>query len=377
MPIKESVSRFLRDTSDKISHLPYIYRKLFLFSPLTSFRFYAARKVEFNELQDEFSRWQKGSQGMVAMIGELGSGKTTILNMAKSKIFKSLPTIHMDFDQSVSNEKELCIFLADHFDSKKSETLKELQKTILSKSTKIVCLLENINLLFPKTVFGMELLEQLMGFMMQTQTQIFWVTTCSTYSWYYLRKTLHAEQYFQHIIQLGEFSNGDIKSIIMNRHRLSGFDLIFESNGNVVQNKKLKKLQSEDHRQEFLNKQYFHKLNQISAGNVSVAMLYWLRSIISIQDDRVILNASIDFEYEFLKDLSQFELFTLASIINFDSISVSDHAHLFNQTAEQSELQLIQMRRYGILFEENAKYMIHPFLYRHLVEFLKSKNILH
>ena len=106
-------------------------------------------------------------------------------------------------------------------------------------------------------------------------------------------------------------------------------------------------------------------------------MLYWLRSIISIQDDRVILNASIDFEYEFLKNLSQFELFTLASIINYDSISVSDHAHLFNQTTDQSELQLNQMRRYGILLEENAKYMIHPFLYRHLVEFLKSKNILH
>jgi hypothetical protein len=128
---------------------------------------------------------------------------------------------------------------------------------------------------------GMELLEQLMGFMMQTQTQIFWVVTCSTYSWYYLRKTIHSEQYFQRIIKLGEFSNGDIKSIIMNRHRLSGFDLVFESNGNIADNKKLKKLQTEDHRQDFLNKQYFHKLNQISAGNVSVAMLYWLRSIIS------------------------------------------------------------------------------------------------
>lgn len=192
-----------------------------------------------------------------------------------------------------------------------------------------------------------------------------------------MRKTIRAEKYFQRLIYLGEFSNGDIKSIIMNRHRLSGYDLLFESNGYLAQTKKLSKNQSEDHRQEMLDKQYFSKLNEISAGNVSVAMLYWLRSINSIQDDKVVLNPSIDFDYDFLNNLSQTELFTLAAIVNFDCISISDHAHLFNQSVDHSDLHLNQMRRYGILIEENNKYLIHPFLYRHLVELLKSKNILH
>ena len=375
-PIKDSVARFLRETTDKIAQLPYIYRKLFLFSPLTSFRFYAARKTEYDELRNEFSRWEQNKRGMVAMIGELGSGKTTILNMAKSKIFKSIPTIHMTADDTLMNEKELCQFLSKDLNTKNVETLKALQQSVLASSSSIVCLLENLNLLFPKTVRGMELLEQLMGFMMQTQSRIFWVVTCSSYSWHYLRKTVRAEQYFQRIIMLGEFSNGDIRTIILNRHRLSGFDLLFESNGNNAQNKKLKKLQKED-RQEFLSKQYFQKLNEISAGNVSVAMLYWLRSIVSIQDDTVVLNTSLEFKYDFLQNLSQFELFTLAAIINFDSISVADHAHLFNQSEEQSGLQLNQMLRYGILLEENSTYLIHPFLYRHLVALLKSKNILH
>ena len=377
IPVQDSVSRFLRETSDKISQLPYIYRKLFLFSPLTSSRFYSARKAEFKDLREEFSRWHNGEPGMIALIGEMGSGKTTLLNMAKNEIFEPLSTIYMDTEETVTDEKELCTFLANHFGSRKTNSLKSLRQTVENKSTQMVCILENLNLLFAKSVTGMNLLEQLLGFMIQTQTQIFWVVTCSSYSWQYLRKTIKAEKYFQRIINLGEFSNGDIKAIIVNRHRLSGYDLLFESNGNLVQNKKLNKLQSEDHRQDFLNKQYFHKLNKISTGNVSVAMLYWLRSINAIQDDKVVLNASIDFDYEFLKNLSQIELFTLAAIVNFEKISVSDHAHLFNQSVDQSDLHLNQMCRYGILVQENDKYLIHPFLYRHLVELLKSKNILH
>ena len=295
IPVQDSVSRFLRETSDKISQLPYIYRKLFLFSPLTSSRFYSARKAEFKDLREEFSRWHNGEPGMIALIGEMGSGKTTLLNMAKNEIFEPLSTIYMDTEETVTDEKELCTFLANHFGSRKTNSLKSLRQAVENKSTQMVCILENLNLLFAKSVTGMNLLEQLLGFMIQTQTQIFWVVTCSSYSWQYLRKTIKAEKYFQRIINLGEFSNGDIKAIIVNRHRLSGYDLLFESNGNLVQNKKLNKLQSEDHRQDFLNKQYFHKLNKISTGNVSVAMLYWLRSINAIQDDKVVLNASIDF----------------------------------------------------------------------------------
>ncbi len=375
--IQDSVSRFLRETTDKISQLPYIYRKLFLFSPLTSSRFYSARRFEFDALHEEFDRWNNDAAGMVALIGELGSGKTTLLNMAKEEIFKPLPVIHMNSQNTLLNEEELSNFLARHFKMKKMPLLKDLIRALANKPKLRICILENLNLLFTKSVRGMELMEQLMGFMIQTQQHIFWVVTCSSYSWQYLRKTIKAEKYFHRLITLGEFSNGDIKAIIMNRHRLSGYDLMFESNGNLIQNKKLKKIQSEDHRQEFLNKQYFHKLNEISAGNVSVAMLYWLRSINSIQDDRVVLGASIDFNYEFLKDLSQTELFTLAAIVNFDKISITDHAHIFNQSVEQSDLHLNQMRRYGILVEQDEKYLIHPFLYRHLVELLKSKNILH
>jgi GTPase SAR1 family protein len=375
--IQESVYKFLSETSDKISRLPYIYRKLFLFSPLTSARFYSAREKEVTALKDEYQNWINGKPGMVALVGELGSGKTTLLNMAKQNIFQADSWYHIDAISNVYNESEVNNLLAHKLDLNQTDSFDTLIQSIKKRKKRSVCILENLNFLFPKSVTGLELLESLMGFMVQTQDKIFWIITCSSYSWQYLKKTVRVEKYFHQVISLDAFSNGTIKSIIMNRHRLSGYDLLFESNGNHLHDRKLKKIKNEDHRQNYLKEQYFHFLNTISSGNISVAMLYWLRSIQSIEDDKVILNSAIDFDYDFLDSLTESELFTLASIINYEKLTVTDHATIFKQSVEQSRLNLNQMCRYGLLQEFDNYYHVHPFLYRHLVELLKSKNILH
>jgi len=234
---------------------------------------------------------------------------------------------------------------------------------------------ENLNNLFEKTVNGLELLERFLNVILQTQKNVFWVITCSSYSWQYLRKTVSIEKYFRQVITLGAFSNGDIRTIILNRHRLSGYNIYFESNG--VLPKKAKKTQSEDVHQKELQNSFFHKLNQISAGNIFVAMLFWLRSIRKISSEGVILSPSIEFDNAFLTNLASNELFTLAAIVNYEKISTEDHANLFNQSVEQSRLHLNQMYRHGLVVKDESFYQIHPFLYRHLVRLLESKNILH
>jgi len=375
--LQDNISKFLTETSEKISQLPYIYQKLFLFTPLNTGRFYSARSKEMNLLEQEFNNWTKLNTGMIALVGELGSGKTSILNMAKREIFDVTSILHIDFNTTLNDVQQLSQQLSAKFDYKQTDSLEELKQYILGNENQTICIIENLNFLFPKSVSGLELLEKLLDLMIQTQSNIFWIVTCSLYSWQYLVKTVKIEKYFRQIITLGAFSNGDIKSVILNRHRLSGYDLFFESDNDIVQSKNYKKMPSENHRQQYLKSHYFHKLNDISSGNVTVAMLYWLRSIKEIAVDKVIVNATIDFDNNFLENLTENELFTLATVINYEKISIADHAFLFNQSVEQSNLNLDQMSRYGLLDKRDDFYQIHPFLYRHLVELLKSKNILH
>lgn len=375
--IQDHIISFLAETREKINRLPFIYQKLFLFSPLDDERFYTGQMKILDLLALEFKTWQEGKHGMVAITGETGSGKTTLINMASRELFKENIPLVIDTSEPVHSEKDLSEILARSFNVKNATSLKQIEASIQKKPAKDICIIDNLNLIFGRSVNGLALLQKLLDFLVRTQGQVFWLVTCSTFSWQYLDKTVNIEKYFQKIIRISSISVKDIEEIILNRHKLSGFDLHFEANGVVSENRQFKRIAKDDARQAYLKEIFFDKLNQISAGNITIAMLFWLRSIHEIRGDKTVVDTGIELDYTFLNQLDENELFTLASLTNFEKLTLADHAAIFNQSEALSSLNLDQMCRYGLLVNEDDYYRIHPFLYRHTVELLRSKNILH
>ena len=134
---------------------------------------------------------------------------------------------------------------------------------------------------------------------------------------------------------------------------------------------------NESEQQDYLQKEYFATLNRIAQSNIMLALVYWLRSIIEIQEDEIFIRSIKGIDFSFLTELSEEKLFTLHAMLLHDGISISDHATIFQQTPEESKFAIFPLFDDGIIEHKEGLFYINPLLFRQVVNLLKDKNILH
>ena len=377
------LSAFLTSTEEHINALPYVYQRLFQLAPLSEERFFLARQAEVEALQEAFSHWERCKFTATALIGERGSGITTLLNYALKEIYQDYTVIKMDFleERSIFTDEALFTFLETAFRSiefpHKPKDLDDLEEMIEALPQRLIIIAEDLQHVFLRTTYGFDALERFMLFISRTGRKLYWILTCTLYSWEYFAKVINIEEYIPNKVVLGALDREDIEAIILKRHRASGYQLYFEPPTDVLQTRRFGRLKTEQQRQEYLKTLFFEQLTDLAAGNVSVAMLFWLRSYKAFTQNKLILPTTIDFDPSFLYQLPSEELFTLAALLQHDILSTEDHARIFHQDNYDSDLLLSRMANKGYLTQKLNGYRIHPFLYRPVVQVLKSDNIIH
>lgn len=371
----EKIKRYLNETETRISKLPFIYQKLFHFQSLNDKRFFTNRYSEIKVLQDEFNKWQNGTPSAVAIIGERGSGLTTFLNFTENEIYNETPTTRIIFTRPEYNEENILNIICDAFHFRRMQSWEELEQKILEESSFKICILENIHFMYLKTVSGFGGLEKFLNLLSRTKYSVFWISTCTLYSWQFLQKAIGIDSYFQRLLTLYKITPDELKSIIMKRHRASGFLLEFESTGNPRRKKKSKSTDDNPH-QVYLEKLYFNNLHKFAGGNITTAIIVWLRSIKEFSKDKMVLSTNLDIDFRFLNGLSEENVLTLSAILHHEIMSPESHSEILNQNMNRSRLQLENLEGEGLLIKNGHGYQIHPFIYRPLVQILKKKNIL-
>lgn len=369
--------QYLSETQQKISSLPYVYQRLFENRPLTDERFFTGREEELSELSEDFRTWQQGYFVTTVIIGERGSGKTTVINFAKEQIFKDRPVREIDIETTICRTGDFIPYLQNAFPECKSNTLPEIEEALLQLEEPLVCIVENIQKLFLRTVDGFDLLERFLLLISRTHRQVYWVLTCTLYSWEYLNKVINISRYFRRILSLDNLTRKEMENVILRRHRVTGYQLFFETPEKIKKNRRFKKLTGEEERQFYLREVFFEELQEVASGNVFVAMLYWIRAIQKIEDNRLTLWPLIDLDYSFIYQLSPEELFTIGALIQHEILKPGEHAQVFHQSEEQSVMLFNSLINKGIITENENGCRIHPFLYRPASVALKRLNIIH
>ena len=375
--IEEKLADYLSESKKQIGRLPYVYQRLFRFEPLVDERFFGGRDNEIGLLQNEYRDWNSGKSAFTALVGERGSGRTTLINFVHKKVFAGIKPVLIDFERTFHDENTLLSTFKKTFQIKNADNLEQMVSELKEKHSKKVCIVENLQNTFLRVVGGFNVIEKFLGVMTQTQDQIFWLVTCTLYSWRYLDKVIQISRYFQKVVYLGALTPEQIESVILKRHRVSGFLLEFSYFDELQKNRVFRKKKTNEARQEYLKNLFFNMLNELSQGNITVAMLYWLRSIQQFSKDRVILKTELKFDFNFLQQLPDDDLFTLAAVFIHETLDASDHALIFRLTVDVSFLQLNRLQRSGLLEESVYGFRINPLLYRPLERTLKAKNILH
>ena len=375
--VKGEVSNFLSETAEAINKLPFVYQRLFVVEPIADERFFFGRDDELQKINNAYSRWSNGKFSPTIIFGEKGSGATSLINMFIKKTDFQDELIRISLDETCASKND---FLKLFSDDQKVNATGELQDLISylneKSSIKKIIVLENLQHLYLRKINGFENLKFLFELMSETNENVFWITTCTIYGYRYLQKTVSISDYFTNRIELGDLNDKQIIDIIIKRHRVSGYDLFFEADESIILNKKFQKL-SDDEKQIQLEKSYFSNLNKFADSNISLALLFWVRSTSSISEDKITIGHLPKIDFSFLSALSNTKLFILNLLLLHDGLTEEDASNINGTSIDSNRRLLITMEDDGILVRKNKLFLINPLLYRPIVEVLKSKNIIH
>ncbi len=374
---KRNLAEYLAKSGGE-SDLPFIYKKLFDRDFSIDERFYVAPINSMEMIRSSYDQWQRGLSANVAIVGEKGSGKTTMIRFAKKNVFAGVEPIEINFEKTFIEESELLNRLCKALGFKPVKSRDEFLEKVEKKKLPSVLIVENLQNIFIRNINGYEALESFWVIMSSTMDKLFWVVSSSRYPWKFFEKMSDADQYFSHVLYADGLSEVEIRDAILARHKSTGYELYFEPGDNMKNSRSYKKLLGDEKQsQELIRDTYFSRLSKISEGNTSIAMIFWLQSIKEFDNRRFVFLPLQVAEVDKLEAPAKEVLFTLASLVMHDTLTSEELAKSLHQDESQSRLMLARLKTKGIVYESESGYNLNHLVYRQVVRLLKRRNIIH
>ena len=370
------VAGFLADTEKTVHNLPFVYQRLFEITPLDNVFFYEPRPRINLDLKKAYENWLQGHYGGTALIGEAGSGATTLIRFFLNELKSQYPVTWLSTKNQIYEPKDLFDFFNQALNTDSIDSTDSLIQYLNQTKEKRIFILEDLERFFLRKVNGFDCIRVFIEILTRTNENIFWLITINQYSYQYLAKTTGIDDCFSYNVQLRPLKPEQVTALVLKRHRVSGFSVIYRPHKFDRKNAKFKKM-SEEEQQRYLQNEYVNNLNQIVAGNASLALIYWLRSITEIKGDVMFIRSLKVVDTSFLLKLSEEKLFTLHAMLLHDGITIPDHAEIFKQTVKKSKLTILPLYDDGLIVYREGRFYVNPLLFRQVVNLLTDKNLLH
>ena len=370
------LSEFILETQSSLNKLPFVYQRLYQLKPTDEERFFVNRQGELQLLHESYENWKKNRFITTAVIGEKGSGVTSLINFFLQGISSESEIVRYTLGEKLYKQEDYFRFFSSLPDVKEVSTNHDLINQLNQTPGAKIIVIENLQHMFLKKVHGFESLELLFELMSNTSKKIMWIGAFTPHSWEYLEKSVCISNYFTNEIRLEKLSDDIIRGIIYKRNRLSGYKIGFIPDQEIAASKAFVKL-SETAKQNYLQKIFFTNLNRLANGNISLAQMYWLRSTQKVDERTIHIAAIGGLDFSFIKSLSSDSLFALQVLLLHDGLKLQDFAVVMNQPESVSRNLLIPMLEKGLLIRPREKFNINPMIFKYVASYLSSKNFIH
>ncbi len=374
---KTNIAAILHEIDQKYHQLPYIYRRLFDFKRPAESTFFVKNNSHFENVSKAYELWKSDFPSSIAILGEKGSGRTTLLNYLNSEIFINEKVEFIHFDRTIYTESELLDELSTQLKVSSKKTAEEFVSLILRRRKKSVIIIENVQNCFLRTVQGYEAINTLLYLISETKDKILWVCSCSQYAWDFLNVSLRIGDYFSHTLYADSQSSGNISEIIMRRQTASGYQLVVQPDAGIQNSRAYKKLADDVKKQEkYLLEVFFERLNKMAEGNATVALIYWIRCIQRIDSAEVYLKLEENTGIEYLSELDSETLFVFSAFVIHDVLNAKQLGEYLNISSKNAETIISRLISRGLLVELNHGFGLNDLIYRQVVRLLKSRNFI-
>ncbi len=373
--ITTELSDFLSEGQTALEKLPYIYQRIYQIQPLEDESFFTGREKELERLEAAIRNWEEGKYSPVVILGEKGSGISSLLNLHRKKNNK-YPSHICKTEEQLYESDQFIELLSEQLEIKKCQSAEELIDTISQLENKFIVYLEDLQRFYLRKVDGFTNLKLLFEIISRTQQKVMWITSCTRYAWNYLNKTIHISSFFGYVIPLEEIDPETMNEVIRVRNRISGYKIVFLPNKIQENNHTYRKLTA-GKRQEYLEKQYFQNLNRFAESNISLALIFWLRSTRDVREKSILITSLYEPDYTFMSTLGVDQILTITNILLHNGLTENELSEILRKSPEYCRMLLLQLFDDGLLERNSGRYFVNPLIYRQAVKFLQSKNFIH
>lgn len=373
--ISAEISDYLAEVKSAISLLPFVYQRLFDVVPLKDRTFYEERTKEMIVLKRAYENWDRGHFAPTVVVGERGAGATTLINFFIKDQTTNYRVLRVSEFERPLNEGFIVKSIGSLFKDDDIDSSDDLIGFINALPDKYVIIFENLQQYYLRKVGGFEMLKVLLKIMSRTHKKIFWISTCTIYSWNYLNKIIDISDFFGYINFLRGLEDEKIVQVILKRHQVSGYNIQFEPSITDRLSRKYKSL-TDLEKQAYLQTQFFISLNKFAGSNLSLALVYWLRSTKKVNGDTIIIGSMNANKFDFLSAISIEKLTILHALLLHETLSDTTVSDVLSRDIEDCSMLLLLLYDDGIIVKESNGYSINPLLYRQTVNILKSKNFI-
>lgn len=372
--IDNELASFLSTANHSFEKLPFIYRLLFRLEPLEDYNFYVERKSELNALTKAYQAWGNGKYANVLITGPKGAGLTSIFNKFSFDLPDEIQINRIYPRENISDNAELIDLLKSVFNQSKFQDIEDVGKYLVECGIKRVVLIDEFQRFFLRKINGFEILNELQKLIRLTHTQVFWIVNLAEISSFYLFKTTQLKEFFASHIKLQPLKLTEIKELIMKRHLVSGYKLIFIDKIST-NTKKVQKLRGIE-KQDYLANLFFEKLTKSSEGSLSLALLQWVMSV-EIQDKQTILVNPLTAVKDVLNGLDSVKASILHALILHDGLNIDELNTVLNFDIAITRSHLSSLEKDGVIENKNDFININPLLHWSSVNILSKRNLIH
>jgi hypothetical protein len=264
------------------------------------------------------SAWSDNSSldHSLALIGEKGSGKSSLLDMIESR-YSKCRVKRIDIPPKIITRAAVL----DFFSQELGKDLSQGDESLLQADAEMpdtVLLIDNAQNLFLGELGGFEGYRTFAELMNSGTEHLFWCVTFNLRSWHYLRAVFGGMPLFRQAIEVGDFSEEDILKLIMSRHNLTRRHLAYDDI--------IRATQSEDELigERQVEKQFFRLLWGQSNGNPRAALLLWTASLTQLPNNRLKVGLPKYPKITISEDWGDDALFVYAAIMRHENLDTNE-----------------------------------------------------